>query len=408
MGLTILHTADWHLGKRLYEYDLVEAHHQFLNWLTQLVKSQKPDYLLISGDVFDLANPSTESLRLYYEFLRSMISSSCKIIITGGNHDSAGLLNAPAALLKEMQIQVFGSATEKPEDLLVPLHNQSGEIEAIVAAVPFLRDKDLRKSVDIHQAGDRVEAVRKGIKLWYEILAMKSAELYQGIPLLGMGHLFVQNAELSDSEREIQIGNQASFDLSEFPEDYVYMALGHIHRPQRFGKNGQIRYSGAPIPLSFSEKGQRKQLEKIELNMDGISMESIAIPSFFSLEIISGTFSEVLHKIDLLKNTQTEKQGRVLVEIQIIEKKYDPNVLRNKDELIASINTFDYIKVVNSKVAFMDQPNIEGFDESAQLNVRALSPLVVFDKLVENYSDSEKNTLIQAFAELLETVEIEG
>ena len=136
--MKIVHTADWHIGKKLHKQDLAEDFELFINWLCLRIEDQKIDVLLISGDVFDLANPSNEAKSLYYQSLLKLKNLGLQIIITGGNHDSPAMLNAPKSILAELNVQVFGNLPEKIEDVLVPIYNAKKEVELVVAALPFL------------------------------------------------------------------------------------------------------------------------------------------------------------------------------------------------------------------------------------------------------------------------------
>ena len=144
--MKILHTADWHLGHRLHEQSQQEEQTLFLSWIENYIIKEKIDVLLISGDIFDTGSPSNQSLEMYYNFLVKLKATSCKsIVITGGNHDSAGTLNAPKHLLDALSIKVVGKATENIEDEVFEIE-VNGE-KVIIGAVPYLRDGDIRRAV---------------------------------------------------------------------------------------------------------------------------------------------------------------------------------------------------------------------------------------------------------------------
>src|SRR5690606_36976975 len=117
--MKILHTSDWHIGKQLHKYDLSEDLNYFFNWLVNFIKTEKIDVLLVSGDIFDQANPSQAAFKQYYDLLKKLINRDCKIILTGGNHDSAAVLNAPKELLEAFDISVFGGAIENSSEMFV-------------------------------------------------------------------------------------------------------------------------------------------------------------------------------------------------------------------------------------------------------------------------------------------------
>lgn len=253
--MRILHTADWHLGARLVERDRLPEHAAFLEWLIETLQSEKIDALIVSGDVFDAANPPQDAVALYFDFLKRLADlKTVQAVITGGNHDSASHLNAPRELLKRFDVHVFGHAGENN---VVDLGG------AVVAAVPFLRERDLRQAA----AGETVtavhEQVRAAIRAHYAAQRAACRELAQGRPVIAMGHLTVLGATTSDSERDIHIGNLDAVGADIF-EGFDYSALGHLHRPQKVAGIETIRYSGSPIPLSFSEAADAKSVVIIE------------------------------------------------------------------------------------------------------------------------------------------------
>src|SRR5690606_26452846 len=259
--MRVLHTSDWHLGQRLVNLDRTEEHQHFLDWLLQTIEQEKVEVLLMSGDVFDTGAPSNTALRQYYNFLTRVCATCCRhIVITGGNHDSISTLNAPKELLDCFNIKVIGGASDNPLDELIILNNPDTEqTELIVCAVPFLRDRDLRLSVPGESTEEREKRLKQGIASHYagfveHILPYKA----QQIPVVAMGHLFAAGGSTTESEKEIHVGNLAQIGADQFPKEFDYVALGHLHRPQLVNKTHHIRYSGSPIPLSFSEVTDNK------------------------------------------------------------------------------------------------------------------------------------------------------
>ncbi len=265
--MRILHTADWHLGARLIERDRLAEHAAFVDWLIETLRTEKIDALLLSGDVFDAANPPQDAVALYFDFLKRLADlRTVKAIITGGNHDSASHLNAPRDLLRRFDVHVFGHAGA---DNLVDLGG------CVVAAVPFLRERDLRQATAGETIATVHEQVRTAIRDHYAAQLAAARTLAQGRPVIAMGHLTVLGAITSDSERDIHIGNLGSVGADVF-EGFDYTALGHLHRPQRVAGHETIRYSGSPIPLSFSEAADAKSV--VIIDMQGMKIESCAIP----------------------------------------------------------------------------------------------------------------------------------
>lgn len=257
--MRILHTADWHLGARLIERDRLPEHAAFLDWLIETLRSEKIDALLLSGDVFDAANPPQDAVALYFDFLKRLADlKTVKAVITGGNHDSASHLNAPRELLRRFEVHVFGHAGDNIVDL-------GG---AVVAAVPFLRERDLREAAAGETMAAVHEQVRAAIRAHYAAQLAACREIAKDRPVIAMGHLTVLGATTSDSERDIHIGNLGAVGADVF-DGFDYTALGHLHRPQRVGGQDVVRYSGSPIPLSFSEASDAKSIVIIDTETGG-------------------------------------------------------------------------------------------------------------------------------------------
>jgi exonuclease SbcD len=266
--MRLLHTADWHLGARLIERDRLAEHAAFVDWLIDTLRTEKIGALLLSGDVFDAANPPQEAVALYFDFLKRLADlKTVKAIITGGNHDSASHLNAPRDLLRRFDVHVFGHAGENN---LVDLGG------AVVAAVPFLRERDLRQAAAGETLATVHEQVRAAIRAHYAAQLAACRDLAKGGPVIAMGHLTVLGATTSDSERDIHIGNLGSVGADIF-EGFDYTALGHLHRPQKVAGHETIRYSGSPIPLSFSEAGDAKSV--VILDLQNHSPAPILLPT---------------------------------------------------------------------------------------------------------------------------------
>jgi hypothetical protein len=165
MSIKILHTADWHIGKQLLKIDFARDMDLFFDWLITCIQENDIDLLLMSGDLFDQANPSQAAMTQYYGFLKRLLPLKCKVIVTGGNHDSPHVINAPKELLEILEIKVVGGIPEKIADLFVEV--TVGNEKVVVAAVPFLRDKDIRNAVPGESYTDKIELIKDGI-LGYE------------------------------------------------------------------------------------------------------------------------------------------------------------------------------------------------------------------------------------------------
>lgn len=401
MSVKILHTADWHIGKKLHEYNLSEDHILFMDWIIELIKEKDIDYLMISGDVFDLANPSQESLRIYYQFLAKLSRTGCKSIVTAGNHDSPALIDAPSELLHALQIKVVGTIPEPFENCLVPVYDKAGMIAAAVAAIPFLRDRDIRNATEGESYEDRVEAVRKGIGNFYQKAAAALEDKFPDTVHLGMGHLYVQGSALSDSEREIQIGNLAGVDENTFPEGLRYVALGHIHKSQNVGSE-RVRYSGSPIPLSFSEKNYGHKVILLHIEDGVVRQEDIRVKKFRRLETVTGSFSEVKKQA---LNLENDCILPVLLDLNIIEEVYNPQMSELLEELSKELQKEGGKEIVHLRIKYLSSHLTAINQETLNLRREEMSPEKIFGELISKREKEEQNVLMQLFFELKQEAE---
>ena len=277
--LTILHTSDWHLGRRLYGRLRYEEFEAFLEWLKETISDQKVDILIVAGDIFDTMTPSNKAQALYYEFLGKVSTLCCQhIIIVAGNHDSPTFLDAPSQVLKFLNVHVIGTACEDLNDEVLVLNNDHNEPLCVIAAVPYLRDRDVRGSSAGESADSKDANVVAGIRQHYdgvaEIAKAKQAELDEvhkrHIPIIATGHLFALDSKTTEDDgvRDLYVGNLGQISASMFDDCFDYVALGHLHVPQRVGGCEHIRYSGSPIAMGFGEARQQKQVLLVQFGIE--------------------------------------------------------------------------------------------------------------------------------------------
>ncbi|MEE9374163.1 MAG: exonuclease subunit SbcD [Saprospiraceae bacterium] len=403
--IKILHTADWHIGKVLHKYSLREDMLSFFDWLIKLIKKEKIDVLLVSGDVFDLANPGARERADYYKILSRLINEKIKVIITGGNHDGIGVLDAPKEVLNTLNINVIGGAKKSLEEEIITIVNNKNEVELVVAAVPFLRDRDLRNLTLDLKYESRIEAIRQGIKSHYLNLGDFCEKQYQGIPAVAMGHLYAKGVSTSESERDIHIGNAVAVESSIFPSCFGYVALGHIHRPQVIGKNEKIRYSGSPIPLSFSEREDRKGV--ILLNLDNGEFSPphfIEVSKQRELKRMKGDYNVVSKA---LKEYNPTLPLPSFVELEFEEEVFNTTVSAKINDLVTDYKDHDLFKILKHKINFkIDAKDTSQLFKKGE-NIEDLTPKDVFIKRIEQeeLDSNKKSDLLAAFGELLEMVE---
>jgi exonuclease SbcD len=297
--IRLLHTADWHLGKRLKQQSLLEEQKMFLDWLLQSCLEHSVDYILMAGDLFDVANPPQEAEQVYYTFLARLgKETNTKIILTGGNHDSIGAVNGIRPLAAAWNVVLVGEPfPDDPSKECFPLLNSSGEIEIVVAATPFLREKDFRLPEGFN--GDVELRLTEAHRIHYLKLADHCLQQFPDVAHVAMGHLFADKSVSSDSER--QVGTMHGLPLDIFPDSFAYVALGHIHKPQSPQENRMV-YAGSPNMLSFSETEYAKRVVLVNMEKSGVSsITSLSIPVFRRLFDWTGTFDEIQQKMDEFK-----------------------------------------------------------------------------------------------------------
>lgn len=402
--MKILHTADWHLGQLFHEYDRSFEHQAFLNWLLKTIAQEQIEVLLISGDVFDISNPSANSIRMFYTFLQKAIleNSDLQIVITAGNHDSPTRLEAPKPLLESSNIHIIGTiekntdATINYEKMTIPLRNKSGEIKSWCLAVPFLRMGDYPTIPDAenpYSAG--VTA------LYQEAFEFANAKKSSSQSIIAMGHLHTQQAEISEmdkTERQI-MGGVECISATAFHPEIKYVALGHIHKAQRIGGQDHIRYSGSPLPMSFSERNYKHQVVIFELDAAISNLKTLEIPVSIPLLRIptqAASLEKVLEQLQLLPDKDNEEIAPYL-EVHVLLAEPEPalrykidSVLQHKNVKLARIQKhYVHKKEASSEVVSEDLLN-------------DLQPQAVFSQSYQaKYGTEVPDHLMQLFQQTL-------
>ncbi len=305
--MRILHTSDWHIGRSLYGRKRYDEFAAFFDWLAKLITEQQIDALLVAGDIFDTSTPSNRSQELYYRFLCRVARSSCRhIIVIAGNHDSPSFLNAPKEILRALDVHVIGAMTAQHADEVLVLKDTHDHPQAIVCAVPYLRDRDIR-TVDAGETlEDKSAKLVAGLQAHYAAvcrIAEQCREEIGEVPIIAMGHLFTAGGKTVDDDgvRELYVGALTRVGADAFPTCIDYLALGHLHVAQCVGQRENMRYSGSPIPMGYNEAGHAKKVVLVEFNSRVPAIQEIQVPCFQPLVRISGSLAVIQDRIDELK-----------------------------------------------------------------------------------------------------------
>lgn len=310
--MKVLHTSDWHLGRHLYGRKRYDEFAAFLHWLSQTIQQEQVDVLIIAGDVFDTATPSNQAQNLYYQFLASVAKTCCQhIVVIGGNHDSPSFLDAPANVLRALNVHVVGSSRANVADEVLLLNNQAGEPSLIVCAAPYLRDRDIRQ-VDVGESvSDKEQKLLQGICQHYADLAaiaeQKRQAIHSDLPIIATGHLFTAGGQTIDGDgvRELYVGSLAHVGAQIFPPSFDYVALGHLHVPQTVAGNEHIRYSGSPIAMGFGEAKQQKSVCLVEFEKNKANVRLLNVPVFQQLVRLQGDEQQLAAAIQALPSDES-------------------------------------------------------------------------------------------------------
>ena len=401
--LKLLHTSDWHIGRTLYGRKRYEEFEAFLTWLAETIQQNEIDALLVAGDVFDTSSPSNRAQELYYRFLCRVAASSCRhVVVVAGNHDSPSFLNAPKELLKALDVHVVGSSTESPEDEVLVLRNDQDTPELIVCAVPYLRDRDIRVAEAGESVEDKERKLIEGIRTHYAAVAaladQKREELGADIPIVGTGHLFTAGGQTVDGDgvRELYVGSLAHVTAGIFPACLNYLALGHLHVPQKVNGSEIIRYSGSPLPMGFGEAKQQKSVCQVEFHSTAASVQLIDVPIFQKLERVKGDWEGISNRI--IELSATESQGWLEVIYDGTEVIGD---LRERLEAAISGTQMEILRIKNNRIIERVLGQIHEEETLDDLNVND-----VFERClaVHDVPEEQRPELLRAYQETVSSL----
>lgn len=333
MSTKVLHTSDWHLGKKLFKQSRLQEQKLFLNWLTETIIERDISILLISGDIFDVPNPPNEATKLYFSFLNEVSErSKCEVVIIPGNHDSSAFISAPLEILKKHKIHIISGLNNYKEKNIVQIQ---GDSNVEIKALPYFRTYELYNEIEEIYEKVEPDLIESYLKDFFNYWPCHNTQSYKII----MGHHAFGSFSATGSEQALMLSGLESIPTHWLGDNFDYMALGHIHKPQSIDKNKNVFYSGSPIPLRFSEKHNKKcNLITIEGNKGEVSF--IDIPTFRHIIQIKTTKDKIFSDIDkALEGIKNELEAF----IEIIIKLDEPDNKFNDQ-------VFDYINNKSAKL----------------------------------------------------------
>ncbi len=274
--MRFIHTSDWHLGRSFHRVGLLDAQARYLDHLVDVVKSEGVDAVLVSGDVYDRALPAPDTVELLSAAVTRLIDAGAVVVLSSGNHDSAIRLGFASDLLARAGLHIRTSLDSVGMPVMIK--------DVDVYPLPYLEPS---VAADVMGALERTHAA----VLRAAMDRVRAQALSRPGCAVVMAHAFVTGGATSESERDISVGGVCAVHPEVFAEaDYV--ALGHLHGPQRISE--AVRYSGSPIALSFSEAGHHKGSVLVDVSAGALKTRSIPAPFTKSLAILRGDLEELL------------------------------------------------------------------------------------------------------------------
>jgi len=401
--MKLIHTSDWHIGRSLYGRKRHAESEAFLDWLAGYIEKEAVGALLVAGDVFDSSTPGNRSQELYYRFLCRVAQSGCRhVVVTAGNHDSPTFLEAPREVLRFLNVHVVGIASDNPADHVKVLTGADGAPEIIVCAVPYLRDRDIRKAEAGESVQDKERKLIEGIRSFYDRVGEAAQQVRTGlerpVPIVAMGHLFTAGGRTVDGDgvRELYVGSLARVAADVFPECIDYLALGHLHTAQQVGGLDTRRYSGSPIPMGFGEATQEKRICRVAFSDGPPVVTTVSVPRFQQLEQIRGNWETIACRLSELKAAESSAWLEIVYEGDEIA-----GSLRERLDEAVDRTALEILRVKNNRVLERALRAADCTETLDDLDVHD-----VFSRCLDAHDvpDTQRKELIGAYGEVVASV----
>jgi exonuclease SbcD len=414
-ALKIIHTSDWHLGQHFMGKSRQAEHQQFLIWLIDTAVEQQVDVIIVAGDIFDTGSPPSYARELYNQFIVDLQPTGIHLIILGGNHDSVATLGESKELLACLNAHVVPGVLSDISEQVITLNDAGNTPHAIICAIPYLRPRDIQLSVAGQSGAEKQQDLQQAISEHYRAIYELAEEARdkiskdtgRAVPIIATGHLTTVGAKISESVRDLYIGTLDAFPSSAFPPaDYI--ALGHIHRTQKVGGVDHIRYCGSPIPLSFDELNNDKNILLVEFeNGELAQVSEKVVPRFQPMHLIKGDLKSIEKKIKELALSYESSQVAWL-DIEVSTQDY----LNDLQQRIQSL--VDGLPLEVLLLRRERKQRLHSIDKETKETLQELTPREVFERRlsVEDWSKDNQNEkklrLLKAFDEVVASLEDDG
>lgn len=320
--MKLIHLSDLHLGKRVNEFSMLEDQEYILREILRIVETEKPKGVIIAGDVYDKTIPPAEAVKLLDEFLVQLAKMNVHAYVISGNHDSEERIAFGGRIMNASGIYLSPVFTGK----VTPVEEDDEEGPVRIYMLPFIKPVDARHAYPDEEIVSYTDAVRA---------AVQHMEINPEVRNILAAHQFVTGAERSESE-EVSVGGTDNVDASVF-EKFDYVALGHLHGPQKIGKE-TIRYCGTPLKYSFSEKDQVKSVTIVELGGKGsTTVRTVPLHPHHEMREIRGTYNELA-----LKATYEGTATDDYIHAVLTDEDYVPDAMARLRTIYPNIMKLDY------------------------------------------------------------------
>lgn len=342
--MRILHTSDWHLGQSFMNHSREREHAALIDWLLQQVQTHAVDAVLIAGDIFDTGTPPSYARALYYRLIAELHQRNVALLLLGGNHDSVSVLSESLPLLHHLNTTVIAATGAAAQHVLTLPLRGTQQPGCIVCALPFIRPRDVLTSTAGQSAEDKQRSLQAAIQDTYAqvfaaaqtLQTQLQAQHGVHVPIMATGHLTTVGASSNESVREIYVGALEAFPTSAFPP-VDYIALGHIHKPQRVGGLEHIRYCGSPIALGFDEAKQTKEVLLVDVNEHGLqTITPLATPVCQALASVTGNLASLPAMLKALA-PQGSSEHPAWIEVTVQEDDYLPDLAPRIDAMVQDL-----------------------------------------------------------------------
>lgn len=381
--MKIIHLSDLHIGKRVNEFSMIEDQRYIFNQIYQIIAEEKPDAVLIAGDIYDKSVPSEEAVELCDEFITRLSQLQTQTCIISGNHDSDQRLSFGSQLMKKSNINIASVFRGNIESVIIS--GKAGEQDMVIYMLPFIKPSSVRRFYEqenIVTYDDAVKAVMSGIKADNTKINVL------------MLHQFITGFQACESE-ELSVGTLDQVSAEHF-KDFDYVALGHIHGPQNIrllndkGEDVLVRYCGTPLKYSFSEMNHNKSVTVVEFHpQKPVMLTTRELLPLHEMREIRGSYEELTSR-DFYKDFNTDDYIHVI----LTDEEDIPDALARMRSIYPNIMKFDYDNTrTRQKQDITQTENVEKktpqqlFSELYELqNNRALSEeqMKLLDELVED------------------------